>query len=300
MRKIFAFSSVGTAIAVAIVLFVSAAQPVLADGPLLVGISKTSNVYDAPNLSADLIGQLTAGQNWYIFGTDTTGNWIEVKITDSIIGWAPKSTFGVAGLTLPVIAGVTGGNVTPDTPSLANTAQPQTPSSVVTSVSSMATAVPTAIAQSASVTTPYLVTVLTSTNAYDTPSYSGNVVGVLTAGQTWFTLALDVTGNWTEIQLANTSIVFWVPVSTVSLNGVNLPYLVTVLIPTNAYAAPSYTANVLGVLLPGQTQLVLGVDTTQQWAEVVVPGTGATFWAQVAKLNLKGMSLRVIAGVTAF
>jgi len=167
--------------------------------PYLAGVNTTTNLYDAPNLGADYVGQVVAGQTWFVLGTDSTGAWTEIEVTPTIFGWGVTSAFALNGLTLPVIAGFTGG-------------------------STVATPVPAAITSSGPVViavgSSALVGVNTTSNVYNLPN--GDVVGQVLAGQTWFVVGRDSTGKWTEIQI-DPATFGWVQTSALGIGSIQLP-----------------------------------------------------------------------------
>jgi hypothetical protein len=184
---------------------VALSSPALADStpvnvPYMVGVNTTTNLYDAPNLNADYIGQVLAGQTWFVLGEDTTGKWTEIQITPTIVGWGATSAFALNGITLPIIAGVTGGTtvtVPADLPTVS--ANP-----------------PYVVAAGSSV----LVQITATTNVFDHPN--ANVVGQVTAGQTWFAVGKDSTGKWVQLQIDPTNF-DWVVASAVGLGNIQLP-----------------------------------------------------------------------------
>ena len=179
--------------------------------PVQVGVSTTSAVYYAPNANAATSDQIFAGQTWFVLGTDSTGMWVEVFITPSSEAWVPATALALNGMTLPVIAGVTGG------PAVAN------PAPASSANSAPASAAPTqhftiALGSSA------LVGVNSTTTAYDRPSTSGDNAGQLVAGQTWFVLGQDSTGKFTYVQITPNDFV-WVPSSSLNLASLTLPVI---------------------------------------------------------------------------
>lgn len=184
-----------------------AASPALADTstpvtvPIMVGVNTTTTVYDAPNANSDQVGQLIAGQTWFVLGGDSTGKWAEIFITPSISGWVPVSALGLSGVTLPAIPGFIGG------PTVAS---PTSSSSAPTQHFTIA------LGSSA------LVGVNVTTTVYDAPRTNADVEGSLVAGQTWFVLGQDSTGKWTEVQITPT-IFGWVATSALNLTQLTLP-----------------------------------------------------------------------------
>ncbi len=86
-----------------------AATPAPVTVPYPVYVNTTTNVYDAPSTNADLVGQLLAGQTWFVLGTDSTGKWTQVSITPAgVNGWVASSALSLSGIVLPQIAGFTG------------------------------------------------------------------------------------------------------------------------------------------------------------------------------------------------
>jgi uncharacterized protein YgiM (DUF1202 family) len=165
--------------------------------PLQVSVGTTTNVYDAPTADGNVVGQLVAGQVWFVLGTDTTGKWTEIQIVSGISsGWVPSSTLNLSGITLPVLDGVTGGPLTP-TPAPAPT-------------------------EPVALTVPFMATVKSSTPLYDAPSTSSDVVGSLAAGQTWFILGTDSTGTWIQVQIVP-NLSGWAPASTIAVKASSLP-----------------------------------------------------------------------------
>jgi len=75
--------------------------------PVLATVVETVPLYNAPSISAQVVGVLLAGQHWFIAGIDTTGSWVLVQITFSASGWAIRRALSIPG-TVPVIAGVRG------------------------------------------------------------------------------------------------------------------------------------------------------------------------------------------------
>jgi len=169
--------------------------------PYLVSINTTTNLYDAPSLNADYVGQVLAGQTWFVLGEDTTGKWTEIQVTPGIIGWGATSAFALNGITLPVITGVTGGA----------TAATPAPAAVTASG-------PYVVAAGSSV----LVWITATTNVFDHPNM--NVVGQVTAGQTWFAVGVDSTGKWVQLQIDPNNY-DWVAASAVGLGGIKLPVI---------------------------------------------------------------------------
>ncbi len=187
---------------------IGAVSPALAQSstpvtvPVMVGVNTTTTVYDAPNANSDQVGQLIAGQTWFVLGTDSTGKWVEVFITPSISGWVPASTLGLGGMTLPIIAGFTGG------PTVASPAAASAPTQHFT----------IALGSSA------LVGVNVTTNVYDAPSNTADLEGQLAAGQTWFVLGQDTSGKWVEVQITP-AIFGWVASSALGLQSLTLPVI---------------------------------------------------------------------------
>jgi len=184
---------------------VALSSPAFADStpvtvPYMVWVNTTTNLYDAPNLNADYVGQVLAGQTWFVLGEDTTGKWTEIQITPGIVGWGATSAFALNGITLPVIAGVAGGSPVA-TPSAAPTTAANAPYVVVAGSS-------------------VLVQITATTNVYDHPN--ANVVGQVTAGQTWFAVGKDSTGKWVQIQIDPTNF-DWIVASAVGLGNIQLP-----------------------------------------------------------------------------
>ncbi|MHB8628324.1 MAG: SH3 domain-containing protein [Aggregatilineales bacterium] len=171
--------------------------------PVMVGVNTTTTVYDAPNANSDQVGQLVAGQTWFVLGTDSTGKWVEVFITPSISGWVPASTLGLGGMTLPTIAGFSGG------PTVASNPAPSSAPTQHFTIALGSTA---------------LVGVNTTTNVYDAPSNTADLEGQLVAGQTWFVLGQDTSGKWAEVQITP-SIFGWVASSALDLQSLTLPVI---------------------------------------------------------------------------
>lgn len=209
MSKTIRYTVLIVAIAL-MVVGVGITHPAFADGPFLVTVTSTTPVYDAPSPMSDVMGQFTAGQNWYIIGADTTHKWVEVQITPSVTGWAPASAFAVDGSTLPVIAGETGTNMSAAPNSIAPA--PIAPAPVIAT-------------GPVNVTVPYLTSMNATVNVYDAPSTTNsNLIGQLTAGQTWFVLGRDTTSKWVQVQIT-TSVSGWAPASGFALAGVSLPVI---------------------------------------------------------------------------
>jgi len=81
--------------------------------PFMVMVNTTTPVYNMPSATnGNVVGQLLAGQTWYVVGTDTTGKWTEIQITPNgtAFAWAPSTALALNGAGLPTIAGVTGDN----------------------------------------------------------------------------------------------------------------------------------------------------------------------------------------------
>jgi hypothetical protein len=169
--------------------------------PVMVGVTSTSAVYDAPSANSDNVGQVLAGQTWFVLGTDSTGKWVQIFVTPTTATWVPASALALNGMTLPVIGGVTGGPTVANAPSVA---------------SAPAQHFTVALGSSA------LVGVNTTSTVYDTPRTTGNVEGQLAAGQTWFVLGQDSTGKWTEVEITP-SIFGWVSSSALNLQNLTLP-----------------------------------------------------------------------------
>jgi hypothetical protein len=177
-----------------------------------------------------------------------------------------------------------------------------------------------AYADQTTVKVPYLAAVAVTTGAHNAPSHNSNNVGTLVAGQTWFLLGTDATGNWVCFHIPPLSS-GWVPISTFALNGVKLPIassavggpviapaapapapsipvtvksgssaLVTVIKTTSVYAGPNN--NVVGKIYAGQTFFVLGIDSTGGWVKVQIMQYMAV-WAPSSALDLSMVILPV-------
>jgi hypothetical protein len=172
------------------------------------------------------------------------------------------------------------------------------------------------------VTVPYLVTVTIDTSAYDTPSLSGNNLGPIYAGETWFALGSDTTGKWVQIYLDSNNNV-WIPATTVALGGIKLPVisgvtggsltaaanptaapivvaagssvLVSVTRTVDLLDAPVSSANVLGQLVAGQTFYVLGKDASGKWVQVEIISGSLSGWAPASAFALNGITLPVLS-----
>ena len=178
--------------------FVGTAKADTATLPLQVSVRTTTNVYDLPSADGDIVGQVVAGQVWFVLGTDTTGKWTELQIVSGVnSGWVPSSALYLSGITLPVVDGVTGGPLTPS---------PVTP----------------APAEPVAETVPFLATVRTTTPLYDAPNKSSDVVGSLVAGQTWFIYGTDSTGTWIQVQIVP-GLTGWAPASAFAVKASSLP-----------------------------------------------------------------------------
>ena len=75
--------------------------------PVLATVVETISLYNAPSISAQVVGLLLAGQHWFIAGIDTSGSWVLVQVTVSTSGWTIRRALSIPG-TVPVISGVTG------------------------------------------------------------------------------------------------------------------------------------------------------------------------------------------------
>jgi|GEM_PF-1030575 len=215
-RLLAATASVGLAVAL-----IGSAHPASADTaavPVQLTVNNTANVYDAPSTNADYVGQVLAGQNWFAYGVDTTGKWIEIEITPGTNDWTAASAFNFGGLTLPVVAGVTGDPVNGTT--AVATAAPAVVAPVATAAAPVAAA-PVA-ASSTVATVPFLAGINTTTNLYDATSASSDVIGQLQQGQTWFVLGTDSTGKWVLVQITP-GMNGWAPISAFTLYGQTLP-----------------------------------------------------------------------------
>ena len=84
----------------------SAPVVIAAGSSVLVGVNTTTGVYDSPN--GNIVGQLYAGQTWFVVGRDTTGKWTQVQIGPSSLGWVLTSALGIGNIQLPTVTGVTG------------------------------------------------------------------------------------------------------------------------------------------------------------------------------------------------
>jgi len=171
--------------------------------PVMVGVNTTTTVYDAPSANSDNVGQIVAGQTWYVLGTDNTGKWVQIFITSSVSGWVPASALALNGMTLPAIAGATGGPTTATNP-VAASAPPQH--------------FTIALGSSA------LVGVNTTTTVYDAPNTDADNMGQLAAGQTWFVTGQDSTGKWTSVEITP-NVFGWVATSALDLQNLTLPVL---------------------------------------------------------------------------
>lgn len=198
-----------TGLMVASVIGFGVASPALAQStspvtvPVMVGVSLTSAVYDAPNANSDNVGQVVAGQTWFLLGADSTGQWVSVYISPSASVWAPASAFALNGMTLPVISGAVGG------PTVASAAPASSAPTQHFTIALGSTA---------------LVGVNATTTVYDKPSTAGDVAGQLVAGQTWFVLGQDSTGKWTYVQITPT-VFGWVSSSALALQSLTLPVI---------------------------------------------------------------------------
>jgi uncharacterized protein YgiM (DUF1202 family) len=182
---------------IATVGFAGTAKADTATLPLQVSVRTTSNVYDSPSADGYIVGQVVAGQVWFVVGADTTGKWTELQIVPGINGWVPSSVLFLSGITLPVIDGVTGGPLTPSP-------------------------APKATAEPVAVTVPYLASVKTSSTLYDAPDKKSDVVGSLEAGQTWFLFGTDSTGTWIQVQIVP-GVFGWAPASVFAVKASSLP-----------------------------------------------------------------------------
>lgn len=165
--------------------------------PVMVGVNTTATAYYAPDANSIPVGQVLAGQTWYVLGTDSTAKWVEIYITPSACAWVPASAFALNGMTLPAIEGMTGG------PMVANPAPVSVPAQHFT----------VALGSSA------MVGVNTTTSVFYAPDK--DVVGQLVAGQTWFVLGLDSTGKWAYVQITP-DLFGWVSSAALNLQNLTL------------------------------------------------------------------------------
>jgi hypothetical protein len=110
----------------------------------------------------------------------------------------PASALELSGITLPVIAGVTGG------PTVANPVPVSAPPQRFT----------VALGSSA------LVSVKATSPVFYAPNKDSE--GQVVAGQTWFVLGLDSTGKWAYIEITPT-VFGWVSSSALNLENLTLP-----------------------------------------------------------------------------
>ncbi|MHB8627112.1 MAG: LysM peptidoglycan-binding domain-containing protein [Aggregatilineales bacterium] len=101
---------VGALVMVCVALPFAPANAQSSNSPVLATVIQTISLYNAPTLNAQVVGLLTAGQHWFIEGTDTTGNWALVQITLLTSGWTIRRALSIPG-TVPIVTGVTGGGV---------------------------------------------------------------------------------------------------------------------------------------------------------------------------------------------
>lgn len=75
--------------------------------PYLVGVNTTTPVYTSPSSGAGSyqVGQLLAGQTWFVLGIDSTGKWVKVEIIrGTLSGWVAASALGLNGARLPTVS----------------------------------------------------------------------------------------------------------------------------------------------------------------------------------------------------
>lgn len=78
--------------------------------PVLATVLVTIPLYSEPRANSNQVGTLLSGQTWYVLGTDTTGRWVKIQVGAIATGWAVRAAFNLAGVQLPIFAGITGGS----------------------------------------------------------------------------------------------------------------------------------------------------------------------------------------------